>query len=131
MANRTKRIQAITDPVSYNKDYTGALTQIKTRGESFIKDELSRHSNSGLSQDQINDLVGRESYNRFQIELQALNEQYPFRNLASDQILANNAPKIARTARSKPKTTSKKRTVVTAPKKAPARKKTTRKKQKK
>lgn len=131
LQNQDQKMLALQDPVKYNKQYTDRLNAVKKAGETYVTSQLQNYANSGLNQDQINQLVGQEAVARYQTEMQALDTLFPYRDQASSQIARNNAPRIP-LGRSvvKRKAAPKRRVAAAPPKRKPVvkRRKTTKRK---
>lgn len=117
-------IEALTDPVTYKKAFVAKLQSVKERGAKSVKDKVVelRNKHPNVSIEDINDIVMKEAASNYQTELQMLEKEFPFRNVATAQAKATNIAKTVRAKAAAPK-----RKATTA-RKAPAKKKKTTKK---
>jgi hypothetical protein len=118
LAQQNGKILVATDPVTYNKQYLTKLQALKNDGEKFVKDQLQIYANSGLPQANINEAVGQKALEKYRISLSLLNQQFPFKDAAAQQILQNSAPGLARRRAAPRSTVAKKRTKKRTTKKA-------------
>lgn len=109
------RVRAITKPLDYENQYQEKL-KIDEDFNNFTKNQLVSLQSTGLPQEAIQEAVAREGMAKFQTAMDILNQQFPFRNLASTQAIENTKSRVVSRSRAAP-----------AKRRAPAKKRTTRK----